>query len=201
MRAFGTLAAAFAFTPVLCMGSPSASTMGQSLDVETIRQLIAYRRLKDESGSDPVPVSVTGSVADSGLATRDEARRNYASIAKASVREARLENEISSYEALPDDWDDQGAFPPSKLTVQLARQLMRWASLHGFTPLRSYPSPNGEIGFIWEKGEGYADLSVGPDRSISYYIKDRLGTRELFSSEPMPMASLPGEFWALASTL
>jgi hypothetical protein len=201
MKTFGTLAAALAATPAICIVSPaSSSTIAQPLDIDSIRAFLEVKR--EQVSSDPISVSVTDVKKEEiGLTTQDEIKRLFTQAGHLSARRAKLEHELSSYGNLSEDWDDRGAVSPSKLTLRLARNLMRWAADNGFMPLRSYTSPNGEIGLVWEAGEGYADLSLGEDATVSFYIRNRAGSQELFSPHRVALGELPGEFWSLAATL
>jgi hypothetical protein len=78
MRSLGTLAAALAATPAICIVSPASSTIGRSLDVESIRAMVALKR--EGQGTDPASISVSGAKQEAGLATRDEVKQSLAEI-------------------------------------------------------------------------------------------------------------------------
>jgi hypothetical protein len=190
---------ALAATPVVYAPVPASSSIGQTIDFTTVsrRFLVVDIRHADIS-SNPEAISVTGIYDDkSSLAVHSVDQDHLSQLAKT----ASLERQFESYFALNDNWDDQGATKPVHRTLRLGRNLMRWAAANGFVCARTYLSPNGEVGLVWEKDNGYADLSLADDGTVSFYIRDRYALRELYSEDRVPLAEVPGDFWLPASML
>jgi hypothetical protein len=199
-RGTNTLFAALTATPFMFVISPGSSSWAEpSLGVTSIGWHFVSTRRYEKTTSDPDSLSVTIAKEEESLATINIPRV----VEKWLLREtelAKLEKEFDQYSQLEPGWDDRSAIKPAPRTIRMARNLARWASDNGFTPSRTYPSPDGELGLVWEKGTGYADLSIGDDATVSFYIKDRTGTQELYSQARTPLEELPGEFWSLAAT-
>jgi hypothetical protein len=177
------------YAPVL-----TSSSAGQVIDLASLkpRFVVVGRR----EGSNPTSIAATSTDEDNSSRAVHSSERD-GNLARA----AWLEREFDSYFVLADDWDDQGAAAPAHRTLRVGRNLMRWAAASGFPCARTYLSPGGEVGLVWEKENGYADLSLAEDISVSYYIRDKSGQLELYSEDRVPLAEVPGDFWLLASTL
>ncbi len=193
------LLVALAATPVLFATVPASSSIGQA-DLTSGNPIFTIKARKEENSSNPSSLSVTHHDDTVSLAIHASERRPNEWLLQAAAT-AYLEKQFESYFALGDNWDDQGAVIPVHRTLRMGRSLMRWAANNGFPCARTYLSPSGEIGLVWEKDKGYADLSLSDDGTLSFYVRDRSGLIERYSEDRVPLAEVPGDFWLLASTL
>jgi hypothetical protein len=112
-----------------------------------------------------------------------------------------LEDELSAYEELPDDWNDSGAESPPRAAIDLARAVVRQSPFMGAIPVRAYVTAAGEVGLVWERGGGYADIGLFDDGTVSYYARSADGLREVYSDQRVPLSELDPEVWSILSTL
>jgi hypothetical protein len=118
-----------------------------------------------------------------------------------SLAAMKLDAELTRYEKLEHDWDDAGGAPPSSDAIEIARAVLDLSKALGVLPKRTYVSPSGEVGLVWSKGNGYADLSFLGNGTISYYIRGDDGQHEEFSEHRVVMTELKPEVWSLLRTL
>jgi len=195
-----TLIAAVAASPLMFApaGPPSAP-----LSYSTLEGLATVARARDigRGDTDPLSMALTSTPKWDGFASQGEADRAIKNLMGQLATRLRLDHEINSLLQLEADWDDRGAVAPSKATVSVAREFARGATAAGFPPVRTYLSATGEIGLVWEKDSGYADVSIRDDKTVLFYIRDASGSQERFSDRRISIAELPSDFWTILSTL
>ncbi|RZF24627.1 hypothetical protein EVC45_37925 [Paraburkholderia sp. UYCP14C] len=96
-------------------------------------------------------------------------------------RLTQAQNEISSYAALQDDWDGNGASPPD------SRQLADAIALLGHLPGGiAIPTPmigsSGDVGLYWDMPSFYADIAFEGNGSLSIFVKNKQTAEENFAS-------------------
>lgn len=80
---------------------------------------------------------------------------------------------------LQENWDSYGALPVDRRSVDHAVNLARdLATISGVDPPAIAATPNGDVGFCWDKGSWSLDLSVDPDGVISYVYLNELSGEE-----------------------
>jgi hypothetical protein len=155
---------------------------------------------REEIGTDFNAGAITQANEPQGLSTSDQEVRS-ARLSGWIAPWGKIEEELARYEGLVDDWDDAGGVPPSETALNTAKAFFRWTSAMGVKPQRSYASPGGDVGLVWERDDGYADVSFFDDGTVSFYIRSRTGNEEAHSEQRMPISDVPLETWAILMTL
>ena len=86
---------------------------------------------------------------------------------------------LDKYAILKDGWLDQRSKGPGRAAVDRARSLYLSSREGRYPPKRSYVSGDGEVGLVWEKGNGYANVGFWVDGSVVYYVRSVDGTKEI----------------------
>ena len=136
-----------------------------------------------------------------GMSVGEQLTRGDKNARQHAARLARLEEELTGYEQLSNDWDDAGAEAPSQQAIDLARSVLDMSPFLGAVPVRSYVTAEGEVGLVWERGGGYADIGIFEDGSVSYYVRSASGKREMYSDQRVSLSELGPEIWSIVSTL
>src|SRR5690606_34715560 len=113
-----------------------------------------------------------------GTDTRHAMTNGALSLIGRHLRKTALADQIAAYGDLEDDWDDQGGRAATERTVALARAVATVLADEGLPPTRTYATGEGEIGLVWVRGKGYADVSVNDEATFSYYVRDASGAEE-----------------------
>ena len=155
-------------------GSASAWSGATSLiHIVDARQLGAWAEQGEEFHSFPttVVVPVEVSTAASG--------RGVAEAQKGPPKGDHIGQLLDKYALLEDDWLDERSKAPGKGTVDRARSLYLSSREGRYPPKRCYVSGDGEVGLVWEKGKGYANVGFWADGSVVYYVRSVDGTKEI----------------------
>ena len=189
----GTLFTALTISPLLFGGTLWAGDSSNNLSAYRIPPPIVRSREK-ETNSDPVTLSLTSAPAPAGAAVADFAKRIEEKWRESTKDRLRSYFQLDLLKTLEDDWDDNGAMKPAVGAADYARNLIDIASLRGTLSTRLYPSTTGDLGLVWERGKGFADISVAETGLVSFYVSAG-GSQEYFSDRPIPLSEIPPAAW------
>lgn len=89
---------------------------------------------------------------------------------------------IGRWSALKDGWDEEDAPAPSQSQLELSRTLLDRISAWAIPAPAPYIAGDGEFGFRWRKGDGFASASFLPSGEILLFVRAP-GSHEPFRQE------------------
>lgn len=90
-----------------------------------------------------------------------------------SSRRSLIEEEITTYAQIPDDWDGEGGSAPSIETIISATLIAKYVPQELKT--KTMVSSSGAISLYWDESGGYAELGVDPSQLCYFFARDRNG--------------------------
>jgi hypothetical protein len=111
-----------------------------------------------------------------GLSIPDKNQEGKTHLPPLPAQSDRISELLDQYaNNLEDGWLDERSKAPGKAAVERARKLYESARDNGYPPVRCYVSADGEVGLVWETGEGYGNVGFWADGSLVYYVRSADG--------------------------
>lgn len=82
-----------------------------------------------------------------------------------------LQAKLSKWASLPNDWDGDDGIAPSTIAVANARLFLDAAAACGAPVPMPYIAGDGEVGFRWKKGDGYASAAFLSNGTILLFAR------------------------------
>lgn len=110
---------------------------------------------------------------------------------KPALLMSAIQQEISNFAQLVDDWDGEGAKAPSMETIISASLIARYVGFK--TPAKPMVSASGSISLYWDLAGGYAELGVDELQNC-YFFTRAVNSRETFL-ENLKIADVASQDW------
>ncbi len=80
---------------------------------------------------------------------------------------------LAEVATLPQNWDSYGSPPPTQVSVEVAKILIKAIDCENLPPLRIVPVPGGGLQLEWNVGTRELELEILHDGSVEYLKSDR----------------------------
>lgn len=134
--------------------------------LEAVGVGIEYRDLSTtilNAGRHP-PFRLSGRTVSSSTYTKP-------SLAVAKLSTSAASAAIERWSGLEDGWDEEGSPAPSKAQLDAGRSLLQQVEAWAIPAPTPYIAGDGEFGFRWRKGDGFASASFLPDGEILLFSR------------------------------
>ena len=96
----------------------------------------------------------------------------------------KLNHLVASWKSVPHNWDGMGGTGPGPAVMNVAFRFMEMARIASVPVPEPYFSGDGEIGFRWEKDDGFASVAILPELHIVAYARPAGGNYPVEIDEP-----------------
>lgn len=84
----------------------------------------------------------------------------------------RLFESVKRWGKLPNGWEDEDSIRPPKQSVDAAMEFLLDVHSRGILAPTGYVAGDGEIGFRWKRGQGFASVAFLADMNVVSFVRD-----------------------------